>query len=108
SSYKFIKSENIRYDFILLDMIDELSEKYRVEKEKFLIYGFSGGGQFVHRFYYLYPERLKGVSIGAPGKITYINTNKKWYVGTGNLKEEFNIDLKLQEMKRVPIQMVIG
>lgn len=41
-----------------------------VDTRTFTLVGFSGGGQFVHRFFYLYPERLHAVSIGAPGRAT--------------------------------------
>lgn len=108
SSYKFIKSNSIRYDLVLLAMIDELSQKYRIQDDQFLLYGFSGGGQFVHRFYYLYPERLMAVSIGAPGRITYLDSNKKWYLGIENIEDEFNIKIDLEEMRKVPVHMVVG
>jgi poly(3-hydroxybutyrate) depolymerase len=71
-NYKFIKYHDIRFDHVLLAMIDEVAIKYRVNKDRFLLHGFSGGGQFVHRFFYLHPKRLMGVSIGAPGRITYL------------------------------------
>src|SRR5699024_6335130 len=107
SSYKFIKSQNNRYDYILLAMIKELSQKYRIEEE-FLLYGFSGGAQFVHRFYYLYPEKIKGLSIGAPGRITYLDFNKDWYLGVKNIEQEFNIKIDLEAMRKVPVHMVVG
>ena len=108
SSYKFIKSHGIHYDAILLAMIDEMAIKYKIMKDKFLLYGFSGGGQFAHRFFYLHPERLLGVSIGAPGRITYLNPTEKWYVGTQDIEEQMGISINLDEMRKVPVQMVIG
>ncbi|GIO04444.1 hypothetical protein J31TS6_04720 [Brevibacillus reuszeri] len=108
SSYKYIKWDDIRFDHILLAMIDQLSEKVRIKKERFLLFGFSGGGHFAHRFYYLHPERLLGVSIGAPGIITYLDSSKPFYVGTKDLEEVFGKKLDLEEMRRVAVQMVIG
>lgn len=108
SSYKYIKSNGIRFDHILLAMIDELSEKVRIRKDRFLLFGFSGGGHFAHRFYYLHPDRLLGVSIGAPGIITFIDSSKPWYVGTGDFEEQFGSAMPLDEMRCVPVQMVIG
>lgn len=108
SSYKFIKSHGIRYDHVLLEMIEELNKKYRINKDTFLLYGFSGGAQFVHRFYYLYPGRLKAISIGAPGRITYLDAKKEWYLGVRNFKQEFNQDIDFESLKKVPVQMVVG
>lgn len=108
SSYKYIKWGDLRFDYILLSMIDQLSEKVRIKKDQFLLFGFSGGGHFAHRFYYLHPERLLGVSIGAPGVITYLDPSKPFYVGTKDWEEVFGKKISLEEMRRVPVQMVIG
>lgn len=108
SSYKFIRYEGVRYDDILFAMIDEMSKKYKIKKDKFLLHGFSGGGHFTHRFLYLHPDRLLGASIGAPGRITYIDPNKPWYIGTKDFEKKFGIPLRLELIKQVPIQMVVG
>lgn len=108
SSYKYVKWGDIRFDHILLAMIDELSEKVRIQKDRFLLFGFSGGGHFAHRFYYVHPERLLGVSIGAPGILTYIDPTQRWYVGTKDMEELFGKSLPLEAMRQVPVQMVIG
>jgi pimeloyl-ACP methyl ester carboxylesterase len=63
--------EELRYDSVLLDMIDCVADEWGcVDTRTFALVGFSGGGQFVHRFLYLYPERVHAVSIGAPGRAT--------------------------------------
>src|SRR5690606_4666895 len=74
----------------------------------FLLHGFSGGGHFTHRFYYLHPNRLLGASIGAPGRITYLDDTKKWYVGINNFEETFGVPIRYELMKQVPIHMVVG
>ncbi len=107
-NYKKIIYEGIRYDLILLDMIEEVAAQYRVEKEKFLLHGFSGGGQFVHRFLYLYPQRLLGVSVGAPGTVTLPDDQKTWWVGTKDTDAIFGRPLDVEALKQVAIQLVIG
>jgi hypothetical protein len=108
SSYKFVDFGGIRFDRILLAMIDEVCDTYGLTDKRFLLHGFSGGGHFVHRFYYLHPERLLGVSIGAPGFITYVDPNRPWYAGTADFEERFGMKVPLEAMRRVPVQMVIG
>jgi pimeloyl-ACP methyl ester carboxylesterase len=107
-NYKRILFEDIRYDLILLSMIEEISALYRIRGDKFLLHGFSGGGQFAHRFLYLHPERLAGVSIGAPGIVTLLDDSKPWWVGTGGMEELFGHAPDIDAMRRVPVQMVIG
>lgn len=61
----------MRYDQVLLDMINTIGAEWgSIDTRTFALVGFSGGGQFVHRFFYLYPERVHCVSIGAPGRAT--------------------------------------
>ncbi len=50
ANYKRIEFQGIRFDHILLSMIDEVAAKYRLKSNRALMYGFSGGGQFCQRF----------------------------------------------------------
>lgn len=108
SNYKLIKFRGIRYDHILLSMVDELAEKYRVETGRFLLYGFSGGGHFTHRMFYLHPERLLGISIGAPGVVTLFDQERDWWVGVRDIEAQFGRKLNLPAMREVAVHMVIG
>lgn len=107
-NYKLIGFRDVRFDLVLLDMLEEARQKYRIDAARFLLHGFSGGGHFAHRFFYLHPDRLLGVSIGAPGMITLIDPSTPWWLGTGDLRERFGVPLRLDEMRKVPVQMVIG
>lgn len=107
-SYKFIGHGGVRYDEVLLAMVDEVAGKYRLSSRNFLLYGFSGGGQFAHRMLILHPHRLRAVSIGAPGKVTRIDSERKWWIGTADVRRQFGVDVDVAAMRRVPVQMVIG
>jgi predicted peptidase len=108
NNFKRILYHDIRFDEILLSMIDQIGARYRVDTDRFLLHGFSGGGQFVHRFAYLHPHRISALSIGAPGRITRINPDVPWWLGTADVKEVFGIDLDLPELAKVPVQMLVG
>lgn len=70
-SWTTASGESVRYDQVLLSMIETVSAEWGcVDTSTFSLVGFSGGGQFVLRFFYLYPEKLHAVSIGAPGRAT--------------------------------------
>ncbi len=108
SSYKLLRAGALHYDAVLLAMVDEVAARYRLEGERFLLYGFSGGGHFSHRFFYLHPERLLGVSIGAPGVVTLFDENHDYWVGVRDFEERFGKALNPEAMRSVPVQMVIG
>ena len=107
-NYKLINYAGIRFDRVLLDMVMEVARKYRLRGERFLLHGFSGGGHFAHRFFYLHPRRLLGVSIGAPGLVTLLDESLPWWIGARDLQQRFGIALDYEAMRHVPVQMVIG
>ena len=88
-------------------MVEQVAERYRVRKDRFMMHGFSGGGQFAHRFFYLHPDRLRAVSIGAPGTVT-LPDQRDWWVGTGGMETVFGKPLRLGLMRDVAVQYVIG
>lgn len=107
-NYKHILYRGIRFDLLLLDMIDQIGGLYRLEAKKVLMHGFSGGGQFVHRFFYLHPDRLRAVSIGAPGTVTLPDPARGWWIGTGGMEAIFGRPYDPAAMRQVPVQLVIG
>ncbi|KAJ7801103.1 poly hydrolase [Mycena olivaceomarginata] len=108
-NYKHILYRGIRFDEVLLGMVAQAGGVWRVETERFWLHGFSGGGQFAHRFLYLHSQRLHGVSIGAPGGITHPGVQHgKWPAGLEDVEEVFGIKVDFEEMARVKVQLVVG
>jgi pimeloyl-ACP methyl ester carboxylesterase len=80
-----------------------------IATEKVFLMGFSGGGQYAHRFLYLYPERLHAVSVGAPGRVTRLNETLAWPTGIKDVEEKFGKKVEREKIKSVKsIQMVVG
>ena len=107
-NFKFIEYEGIRFDRMLLAIVDEVASRYPVAAEQFYLHGFSGGGQFTHRFLYLHPDRLAAASIGAPGRITQLDDTLPWWLGTKGFEEKFGQSIDFEALRRVPIQLVVG
>lgn len=108
SSYKMLRAGELHYDAVLLDMVEEMRERYRVASDRVLMYGFSGGGHFTHRFLYLHPERVLAASVGAPGVVTLLDFERDFWVGVRDFETVFGKAVDLEAMRRVPVQMVIG
>ncbi|MFK4259599.1 hydrolase [Agrobacterium tumefaciens] len=108
NSYKMLRYGDVHYDAVMLDMIEELRERYRIDGDKVLMYGFSGGGQFTHRFLYLHPERVLAASIGGPGTVTLLDPDRDFWVGTRNFETVFGKPLDLDVMRAIPVHMIIG
>ncbi len=107
-NYKFIKFHEIRYDRLLLAMVDEAAQRYRLDGNRILIHGFSGGGQFVHRFLYLHPGRIAAASIGSPGRVTLLDPSRRWWIGTQDFREEFGVEPDPAALRKVAVQMIVG
>ena len=106
--FKYMREGNLRYDHILLAIVKEISERYGIAFDRFGLFGYSGGGHFAHRFLMLQPNKLWGVSIGAPGSVTLLDPSRDWWVGTRNFAELFGQQLDIPAMKQVAVQMVVG
>ena len=111
-SYKVVAYHDIRFNTILLSMVTEVAEVYSIEADKFLLAGFSGGGQLAQHFLYLHPGRLRAVSIGAPGSITLPDTELDWPKEIRNLLDVFGADFSAgpdyEAMGNVGVQFVVG
>jgi pimeloyl-ACP methyl ester carboxylesterase len=108
SSYKLMTPSAVRYDAVLLAMVEEVQARYRIAGDRFALFGFSGGGHFAHRFLYLHPKRLSAVSIGAPGIVTLLDFEHDFWVGVRDFESVMGRPIDLEAMRRVAVQMVIG
>jgi predicted peptidase len=106
--FKFLSYRDMRFDELVLSIVDEAAQRFPVEGSKFYLHGFSGGGQFAHRFLYLHPDRLAAISIGAPGRITQLDPDQPWWLGTGGVAEIFGAEPDVEAIRRVPVQLVVG
>lgn len=108
SGYKYMAEGDIRYDLLLLEMVQQAAEMYGQDWGRFALFGFSGGGHFAHRFAILHPGALWAASIGASGSVTLLDTERDWWVGIRDLDEKFGITFDRAALTRVPVQMLVG
>ncbi|KAI0381663.1 alpha/beta-hydrolase [Hypomontagnella monticulosa] len=108
-SFKELKTDSLRSDLSLLNILDEVAYRWPgLETSKVFMMGFSGGGQFAHRFMYLYPERLNAISIGAPGRPTFLDETQDWPVGIADVDKVFGKTVSTTAIAKLPIQLVVG
>lgn len=107
NGYKYMAFAGVRYDLVLLQIVDEIAARWRTARN-FMLFGFSGGGHFSHRFAYLHPQRLVAVSIGAPGVVTLLDLDAPAWRGVADLEERFGHAIDIEAMRRIKVQMVVG
>ena len=109
NSYKLLSCDGVRYDQILLSMIDDMKKRYPgVQADRFFMFGHSGGGQFTNRILFAHPERLKAVSIGAPGRPTFLNFEEDYFWGVRDFEKYFDKKLDLEAVRKIPVQLTVG
>lgn len=72
-----------RADVALLRLMRELRREQLVNDGPFDLSGFSGGGQFAHRFTWLYPHAVENLCVVAPGWWTFPDHQASWPYGIG-------------------------
>lgn len=107
-NYLFLEYEGIRFDLVLLAMVAEVAQRYGVPAQELWLAGFSGGGQFVHRFAYLHASRLSAVSIGAPGIVNTLDPGRDWFVGVRDVGQRFGQPVDWEGLRRLKVQVVVG
>ncbi|CAN7464659.1 alpha/beta hydrolase [Bosea sp. LjRoot90] len=108
NGFKYMREGEVRYDHILLAMVEEVAQAYGLRFDRFALFGYSGGGHFTHRFLMLQPKKLWAASIGAPGSVTLLDPTRDWWVGTRNMAELFGAAPDIEAMRQVPVQMIVG
>ncbi|MCY3865469.1 MAG: alpha/beta hydrolase [Chloroflexi bacterium] len=107
-NYKLLRYQEIRFDRILLGMVDEIGQRYAVPCERFMLGGFSGGAQFAHRFAYFYAERLTALSLAAPGRVTLLDETLDWWPGIADAERLFGRAIDIPALRALPIQLLVG
>lgn len=108
NGYKYIQEGDIRYDELVLAMVAEVEARLGLSFPKFMMFGYSGGGHFVHRFTYLHPERLSAVCIGAAGSVTLLDDSQDWWTGIRDVKERFGREINFDALRNVKAIAVVG
>ena len=109
NSYKLLSCDGVRYDQILLSMIDDMQKRYPgVDGRHFFLFGHSGGGQFVNRFLFAHPEKVLAASIGSPGRPTYLNFEEDYFWGVRDFSAYFGHDVDVDAVCSVPVHISVG
>jgi len=98
----------LRADLKLLEMLDEIKDMTHIKAQQFYLFGYSGGGQFVHRFAMAHPDKVAKVAIGAAGWYTLPNVSRRFPHGlrTDSLLPDLNFDL--QKILNIPACVLVG
>ncbi len=97
-----------RADLALDDLIERLSREAEIRFSKRFFFGYSGGGQFVHRYLMAHPERVDAAVVAAAGWYTFPDAKLAYPMGlrVGGALPAVQIDPA--RFLVVPILAVVG
>ncbi|WP_107966464.1 alpha/beta hydrolase [Sphingomonas oleivorans] len=107
-NYKYVEYNGIRFDHLMLAMLDEIGARYGVPVERISMFGFSGGAHLAHRFLYLHPERLDALSVCSPGSPTLLDETRDWWVGVRDIEQRFGRPLDKAALRKVAVHLAVG
>jgi pimeloyl-ACP methyl ester carboxylesterase len=82
NDYQRLNFPGLRADIRLNDLVEETGRWLPgIPTHKFLLFGFSGGGQFAHRYVAFNPERVERAVCGAPGWYMWPDSNLPYPLG---------------------------
>ncbi len=97
-----------RADLALIRMIDQTVEALGLHPHKVYLFGYSGGGQFVHRFAMAHPQRVAKIAVGAAGWYTYPDPTRKFPFGIRETQALPGVNFDACAFLRIPALVLVG
>lgn len=97
-----------RADLALTQMIGEASRTLGLKEQPVFLFGYSGGGQFAHRFAMACPHRVARIAIGAAGWYTYPDLSRKYPYGIRETDALPGVVFDPAEFLRIPALVMVG
>lgn len=98
----------LRSDDALRRIVDRVDQLASVNAERVYLFGFSGGGQFAHRFAMAYPERVASTVVGAAGWYTLPDPELAYPYGIGENPKLPGLSFEPERFLRTPFQVLVG
>lgn len=98
----------LRADHALNRILDDLGRSTGLDTAQVSLYGFSGGGQFCHRYAMAYPDRVAGLVVTAAGWYTWPDEGRAFPQGMGRSAQLPDLHFDLGRFLRIPSSVLVG
>ena len=97
-----------RADHTLDSILDEVRSLTGAREGKVLLFGFSGGAQFAHRYAMLHPDRVERAVVTSAGWYTFPDSGTAYPYGIAPTPELEGARFDPRAFLRVPIRVLVG
>ena len=102
------KGNGRRADHAMQQITSEAERLTGADCRKIFLFGFSGGGQFAHRYTMAHPEHVKRLVIGAAGWYTHPDESCKFPYGIAPTSRLKDINFHARKFLQVPACVLVG
>ncbi len=103
------RSQNeIRSDLAARELILHAHHRFEMPSGPVVMFGYSGGGQFVHRFAMAYPRQVKRIAIAAPGWFTFPDKRIRFPQGISEISTLPDLNFDSSRFLRIPSLVLVG
>jgi pimeloyl-ACP methyl ester carboxylesterase len=106
--YQRLGARRERADHALDALLAELRRAFGMLFGRVALFGFSGGGQFVHRYAMAHPKRITSAAIAAPGWLTLPTREHAFPLGLRGARRRLGARLRPEAFSRVPFLVAVG
>lgn len=97
-----------RADLALDQVLQDAGAWLGITPRPLHIFGFSGGGQFLHRYAMFYPDRLAKMVLGAPGWYTFPDPERQYPLGLRSGGEWPHLRFTPRKFLQIPTLVLVG
>lgn len=97
-----------RADQMLDRILTEVGREVAVPTARIHLFGYSGGGQFAHRYAFAHPERVVSLAVGAAGWYTFPDPGSRYPHGVGTTTDLAGVHFHPERFLRVPARVYVG
>jgi predicted esterase len=106
--YQRLGLRGARADRALEAMLAELRSSLGMLLGRVALFGFSGGGQFVHRAVMAHPKRFTSAAIASPGWYTFPTREHAYPLGIRGARSKLGVRMRPEAFLRTPILVAVG
>jgi pimeloyl-ACP methyl ester carboxylesterase len=95
-------------DLALHECLAEVASLSGTDVSQLYLFGFSGGGQFAHRYLMAHPHRVVKALLVAPGWYTFPDHTQRYPYGIRNSRKLQDLQLNPEEFLQIPVEVLVG
>ncbi len=100
--------QDVRSDLAFQHLVAHVHRKLEIPRAPVVLFGYSGGGQFVHRFAMAYPRLVKRMAIAAPGWFTFPDKGIRFPRGISETSVLPDLTFDSARFLKIPSLVLVG